>query len=343
VSEDKFAIRKLAGDADLKLWDGFVAASPQANPFSTSGWLLNAGAAVGAEIEIWIASKGDRIVAGIPIPTRRMGERWHLGLPLSAYDTFVYRSRAAGHPAAATSEHLEVTEALLAATQKGIKNWSLLLSTAIDDVRPWIWAGWAARPRYTYVLDVSQPLQVAATVRPRLRKAQEAGMAMREEWDLDAIWSVFAGTQGRQGFGVRLTRQQFDRLARSLFEGGLARMEIAFAPDGEPAAGHIVLAVPGTQAAFQWIAGTNGRYLQSGVSAWQTVESAAELGRRGFRSWDLCGADLPSVARFKSDLGAALVTYYQVDAPRGAVESLYGALKSSVRKASRSVRRPPRS
>src|SRR5262249_14137960 len=185
--------------------------------------------------------------------------------------------------------------------------------------------------RYTYVLDVSQPLQVSATVRPRLRKAQEAGMRLVGDWDMDAIWTVFAETQGRQGFGVRLTRPSFSRLAQSLHDGGLARMEIAVAANGEPAAGHIVLAVPGTPTAYQWIAGTHSRYLPSGVSAWQTVESAAELGRRGLRAWDLCGADLPSVARFKSDLGAELVAYYQVEAPRGPVESLYGALKSSWR------------
>src|SRR5262249_42649553 len=162
----------------------------------------------------------------------------------------------------------------------------------ITDVRPWIWAGWAARPRYTYVLDVSQPLQVSATVRPRLRKAAEAGMQLRGDWDLNALWTVFAETQGRQGFGVRLTRESFSRLAQSLPDAGLARMEIAVAANGEPAAGHIVLQVPGTSTAYQWVAGTNSRHLTSGVSAWQAVESAAELSRRGARSWDLCGADL---------------------------------------------------
>src|SRR5262249_21833640 len=163
---------------------------------------------------------------------------------------------------------------------------------------------------------------------PRLRKATEAGTKLVGEWDLDALWRVFAETQGRQGFGVRLTRESFSRLAQSLHDGGLARMEIAVAANGEPAAGHIVLQVPGATAAYQWVAGTHSGHLKSGVSAWQTVESAAELGRRGVRSWDLCGADLASVARFKSDLGADLVVYYQVDAPRGAVESMYGAFKS---------------
>lgn len=331
MSEDKFSPRRLEGDADLARWDDFVAASPQANPFSTTAWLLNAGAAVGADLEFLVVEKGDRIVAGVAIPSRELGGRWHLGLPLAAYETFLYRSRADSHPAGATSEHLEVSAALIGARQKQLRNWSLLLSPAITDVRPWIWTRWDVRPRYTYVLDVSKPLNVSATVRPRLRKAAEAGMTLHGEWDLDALWSVFADTQGRQGFGVRLTRESFSRLAQSLHAGGLARMEIARAADGEPAAGHILLAVPGTSTAFQWVAGTHSRYFKSGVSAWQTVESATELGRRGFQAWDLCGADLASVARFKSDLGAELVVYYQADAPRGAIEKIHGAIKASSR------------
>lgn len=336
MSEEKFALRRLEGDSDLKRWDAFVAASPQANPFSTSTWLVNAAAAVGADLEILVVEKGDRIVAGVAIPSREMGGRWHLGLPLAAYETFLFRPRTDSHPAAATSEHLEVSEALINARTKQVRNWSLLLSPAITDARPWIWARWDVRPRYTYVLDVSRPLQVSATVRPRLRKAAEAGMKLVGDWNLDALWSVFAETQNRQDFGVRLTQDGFRRLAQSLHDGGLARMEIARAADGEPAAGHIVLAVPGTATAFQWVAGTHSRYFKSGVSAWQTVESAAELGRRGFQRWDLCGADLPSVARFKSDLGADLVVYFQVDAPRGAIEKIHGAIKASSRALRRS-------
>jgi hypothetical protein len=260
-----------------------------------------------------------------------MGGRWHLGLPLASYNSFVYRPSASSHPESVTQEHLEVSRALIQATHGRLKNWDLMLVPSITDVRPWLWSGWTARPRYTYVLDLSRPLPVSHAVRKHLRKCQDAGMKLDGEWNLDALCAVFDATQERKGFGLRLTADRFRRFAGELHEAGLASMQVAHAADGEPAAGHVLLAVPGTDACFHWVVGTHSRYLTSGVSAWLMVETAAEMARRGFRSWDLCGADFPSIARFKSNLGGTLVPYFQVEAPRGTVDAAYAALKRALR------------
>src|SRR5262249_53308071 len=128
----------------------------------------------------------------------------------------------------------------------------------------------------------------------------------------------------------------FRRLSERLREAGIATMAIARAADGEPAAGHILLALPGVPLSFHWAIGTHARHLTGGASTWLMVETAAELARRGFHTWDLCGADFPSIARFKSHLGGALVHYFQVEAPRSAIESAYTSLKTSWR----TLRRP---
>ena len=332
----KYGARRLEGETDLQAWDRFVAESPQANPFSTWAWLANAGAIVGAETEIWVVTKGDVWVAGVPLTSRRLGGRWQLGLPLSAYNTVAYRPPPSSDPASVTAEHLGVTHTLIDATRGRLRNLSMMLSPTVVDVRPWTWSGWKATPRYTYVLDVTGPLRLRSSVRPSVRKCQEAGMTVDTTWDLDAFCPMFEETRERQGFAVRLSLADFRRLADALHGEGLAKMGIGRTAEGEPAAGVIQLAIPGTPVCFHWLAGTTSRHLTSGASAWLMAETAVEIGRRGHRSWDLCGADIPSVARFKGYLGGALTAYFEVDAPRGAIESAYGALK----RLRRSLRRP---
>ncbi len=88
----KYAIRRLEGDGDLARWDAFVRRSPQANPFAMSGWLRPACAATGAALELRVATKGDEWVAGVPlVHRRRLGQPFHFGLPLAAYNSWIYR------------------------------------------------------------------------------------------------------------------------------------------------------------------------------------------------------------------------------------------------------------
>lgn len=324
-----YAVRRLAGD-DLRLWDAFVTASPQANPFSTTCWLDYAAEAVGAKNEVWVVSKGDSWLAGVALSSRVLGGRWHLGLPLASYNSFIYKPNLSTHPESITLEHIEITHALIDGTRGRLRNWNLMLVPSIKDVRPWLWSGWTARPRYTYLLDLTRPLPVSHSVRKHLRKGQDAGFRLDTEWNLDDLCSVFSATQERKGFAVRLDPERFRRLSEGLFRGGLASMKIARTPEGDPIAGHVLLSLPGAADTFHWVVGTHSQYLTSGVSPWLMVETASEMARRGYRSWDLCGADFPSIARFKSNLGGTLVSYFQVEAPREPIGSMYSNLKRVV-------------
>jgi hypothetical protein len=197
---------------------------------------------------------------------------------------------------------------------------SFLLPIGVDDARPFAWSGWDTEPRYTYVLDVTSELQLTDSVRRHLRKCRESGCTFTSEWDFDAFVSVFDQTRERQGFGIRLGAERFRSLANGLHDDGLAWMGSARSPAGETLSSQIVLSIPGTAGAYMWTAGTRPDQLSSGVSAWLMVEIAAEAGRRGHRYWDLCGADYPSIARFKSELGGALRHYFRVSSPPSPVE-----------------------
>jgi GNAT superfamily N-acetyltransferase len=183
-----------------------------------------------------------------------------------------------------------------------------------------VWAGWRAVPRYTYILDTTRDLPVTDSVRRHIRKCRESGCTLSTVWDLDAFGSVFDATRERQGFGLRLAPEAFRTLATQLHDAGLAWMASARSTDGRTLSSQIVLSVPGGRGAYMWTAGTHPEHLSSGVSAWLMVEIAAEARRRGHTFWDLCGADYPSIARFKSELGGTLTHYFQIQSSPSSLE-----------------------
>jgi hypothetical protein len=169
------------------------------------------------------------------------------------------------------------------------------------------------------------------SVRRHVRKCVESGYTTSAAWDWPAFARVFMQTRQRQDFGLAIGPGAMETLARSLEQHGLAWMLHAVDPGGEIVASHVVLAAPGLPAAMMWVAGVATTSLASGVGPWLMLEVAAEIGRRGHPVWDLCGADLEGVARFKADLGARLEHYFQVGAPLDPWGRLYGLAKRVVR------------
>jgi Acetyltransferase (GNAT) domain len=319
-SPPAYEARRLSLPDDGVRWEEFVRASREAHPFATLAWLEGAAEATGAGFDLWAVTKGEEWIAAAAVTYRtRAGLRVHFGPPLAAYSPIVYRRIESTTPWSKSTEHARATAALAEALSGAYRSLSFLLPPSIDDVRPFTWAHWDARPRYTYVLDVTRELPVADSVRRHLRKCRESGCTLSTDWDFDRFWEVFDETRKRQQFGIRLDRETFRRLAERLHHAGVAWM-VSGMLGGQMASSQIVLSIPGTAGAFMWTAGTRQEALSSGVSAWLMVEIAAEVRRRGHSTWDLCGADFPSVARFKSELGGTLEHYFQIDAPRSGVE-----------------------
>lgn len=331
AASTRFAVERLRLPEEGAAWDAFARASADPHPFATRSWLENASRAAGAELDLWAVKKGSEWIAAVGVSYRiRAGKRVHFGLPLAAYSPWVVRTREGGHPSSRASEHLAATDALTAELRRQYRLLSFLLPLGMDDVRPFTWAGWDAKPRYTYVLDTAGEPQVTDSIRRHLRKGRESGCTFSADWDFDAFSSVFDETRRRQGFGIRLGAEAFRSLASALHADGLAWMASARSADGQTLSSQIVLSVPGAASAYMWTAGTRHDQLSSGVSSWLMVEIAAEAGRRGHAFWDLCGADYPSIARFKSELGGALRHYFQVTSPPSAAERVMLWLRARV-------------
>jgi hypothetical protein len=323
TERSRFTLEHTPWSAVAGRWAEFHARSGAVDPFASRAWLETLSRAAGLAVDAWVVKKGDEWIAALAVPHRPwFGRRIAAGLPLAAYSPLVTRPPANGHPASRTTEHLDATSQIARELPRAYELIDLLLPAEFDDVRGWTWNGWSARPRYTYVLSLTTELRLADSVRRHLRKCREAGYEVDLNWSFDAFWDPFEATRRRQGFTTRLERSTLASAANDLHAAGEAWMVGIRAPDGRWVASQILVGGASSPTTGMWLAGSHDDALASGASSFLMVASAEEARRRGHRAWDLCGADLPGVARFKAELGADLRSYFQVSGPRSPLGSL---------------------
>ena len=314
-----YTISLLRSADELARWDGFVCQSPQANPFASLTWLQTSARLLDCALDIWVAARGDDWLCGAPVFwRRRLGQRVGFVPPLSAYHSFLYSPRLAAsrYPSKVTAEHLALSRALAQALMKRYGTVKHLLHWTVADVRPWQWLSWDAIPRYSYHLSLDAEPAFSHAVRKHIRKCNEAGFTLSTDWNLAGFWQLYQQTQDRQRFSAGLDRGAFFELAEAMKGSAQAWMISALSPQGEMAASRIELSLPGSHCLFDWVAGGAPEFLASGVNPWLMRKPRPSARQRGYTLWDLCGADVEPVARFKGEFGGQLVHYFQVESPR---------------------------
>jgi hypothetical protein len=213
------------------------------------------------------------------------------------------------HASGRTAEWHRVAQPLVDEMRRRGSANQLYLSPDVDDVRPWQWRGFFVSVRYTYFLDA--PLEGGdREVRRMTEKAVRLGIRVERVSDPRPILECLADSESRQGFAHGLGVRELGEARRLVGDDGF-RMYASFDPDGRPASAMVLLHSPGARA-IGWVGGTKSARLRDGAThaVWRTsFEDAVADGAVGI---DLCGANMPSVAAFKSHWGARLVTNYGV-------------------------------
>jgi|GEM_PF-2242752 hypothetical protein len=319
-------------------WDAWVASSPEGSPFATTTFLRAFAGALGAVAEVWILRKGDNRLAALPLLHRkRFGRKSNQGIPLVPYIPVIFGPAvlASTYSSGNFSHYLSIVRRFLEPLAREYGSVNLRLMPGALDARPWLWAGWSARPDYTYIIQLTAEPRFARASRRSIRKAQEAGVTLDLAWDLETHCRLLRGTTERQGIWIGMPHDAFCQAANALAEAGLALMATARDAAGEPMASRIELGIPGTATVYDWTAGTNPRNLSLGASAWLMAQIFDRCAARGWSQWDLCGASYENIAKYKSEFGGDLRATFSLASPRTLPEAFR---EEGLRFASRALR-----
>jgi hypothetical protein len=291
-------------------WEAFVAGSSLGSAYALPGYLDVLSGVVGGGTRIVVARRGDAIGGGLALLEQKAPVgRYVSPRILLYYNGFVLRDYETRYPSERVARQLETVEALAAHVAAfGYGRLALRTRSPFADARPLLAHGWSVTPSYTYVVPLDDLEQLWARVDQNLRRLVERGrgngLELVVDDDFDAFHRLHVGTGGRKGAPVYLDLDRFRRYYDGLRALGLCHLFHARTPDGRVAASQLVLL--GHRVTHTVSAASEPALQATGANPWLRWTVFEQLAAEGFVANDLTDAMLPSVARFKSQLGGEL-------------------------------------
>lgn len=305
---------------DHALWAEFVANSPDGSVHSLPAYLDALCAATGDGYRILAAERDGRLAGGIALYQRRSPFGMYVSpRTLLYYNGLILARHTATSPSQRTAWHLQTLAALERSLAKlPYARLRFKCRSTLTDLRSFDEQGWALRPTWSYVAEISDLSALWSRVhkdqRRLIERCRERGLQVTVNDDFDAFHRLHVQTHQRKGAPLYLPLAAFRRFVETLQGSGLARLYHARLPDGRVAASQLVLTGP-HPVTHSVAAATDADFLKLGVSAFLRWSVFEDLAGAGYHANDLTDAALNQVTRFKSQLGGELVLCLQVSRP----------------------------
>jgi hypothetical protein len=307
---DSYDILEVGDEAG---WDDFVRRAAGGTVFSTSAWLRCARQATGSPFRCFGCYKNGQLIAGVSgLEQRRVLFTRFSTPPLTPHGGLLCAPFPGKGPAKAEAEWSRAAALLAGHLARRYGHVHLIHAPAVADVREFLWAGWSARVRYTYLIDLRDREALWERLERRTRtvihKAEKAGFQLHPTGDLDLFQRQYELIYARQGGPPPVPALLVRRFAQQVLEAGLGQAWAIVSPAGQTAA--VVVFVPGFGTAHAWVAGADPALNSTGATSllyWRF------FARTALPWFDFVGANLPDIARFKRGFGGDLVPYYAVE------------------------------
>ncbi len=299
---------------DAPLWDAFVDESPQGTVFATSAWLGATAAACGGEPVMLGVWRNGRLAAGTAFLLQRRGPLRKASMPaVVPYGGVLYRPETGKRWSEAESFDAECAEQIVAYLGRRFHYAQVVNPPGFNDVRPFVWNGWRADVRYTYLIDIEAPDRVWDVMEHRVRKVighAEDTLEVGEAIDYDRFSSLFSRIYHDRGVKAPVESATIGRFAAAVLERVPSEMRTVRDRTGEIVSA--VILVHDRRRVYTWMSGSlpdrnaDGAY---SLLFWDTIRRYAGT----HRQLDLVGANMPSIAFFKKGFGGVLTPYYACD------------------------------
>jgi hypothetical protein len=324
-----------------------VSESPDGSVFSLPQYLEVLCAAAGGRFSVLGVRYRGELAGGVALYERdsRFGKQVSPRRLLS-YNGIVLRRYDSRYPSQETSRHIKVMSCLAnALAQRGYAGIRLNCRSTITDVRPFLAAGWAASPHYTYIIPIGDRdmlwSRIEQNLRRLIKRCEQSGMSASADDDFEACYRMHAITMHRKGLSPYLTESSFRRYFKALREAGFCRLFHARLPGGRPVATQLVLLGP-SPVTHTVTAAADPEFLRTGVNAfirWKVFEALSVM---GFSGNDLTGAGLNPVTHFKSQLGGDLHLFLALDGPRSLGHRIAQRAEAVIRQSRTGLKRAAR-
>ncbi|WP_445006038.1 GNAT family N-acetyltransferase [Halomonas mongoliensis] len=184
------------------------------------------------------------------------------------------------------------------------------LSPIVNDVRPFLWSGMEATPRFTFHINPHCYRQyIDSRTAKKSRKAIAAGYKCDITTDLDAVVSCLGESESRNDFDHQVSKEGLAILRDKMGDNFVCFL--AYDVDEKPAGARVTFYADGGMV-MAWSAGVRTAALKDGVNNLLGEFVLDHFSARNCQIFDFVGANIPPVAEMKEAWGGELVCYYTI-------------------------------
>ncbi len=316
-------ITTLDAEADADEWNRYVDRSPGTNPFYRAEALRLQAEDTGTELHLLAGFKGQEAVGIFPVFEYSKGplrgafspapRSWSCYLGPSVLNVAKLKRRKADRRVqrflqgclAWIDEHLSPL-------------YTRFVAAEFEDVRPFVWNEYTVDPEYTYVVDLEGSEadllgRFSSDARSNVRNADEDAYTI-EEGSLDDVERIVSQVEQRyenQGRSFQLSTEFARSVADALPEGAIRPYVCRV--DGEFLGGILVAESDSTR--YRWQGGVkpdaNVDIAINDLLDWAVMRDGLQS---GIDRYDLVGAGVPSINRYKAKFNPRLETNYTITA-----------------------------
>lgn len=307
------------GEYDIRLlqpeeyaaWDKLQELSSQGSLYSKTIWLEAIAKAYKLKYCVYGCYKKNQLVGGVGLfYIEKWKKKVAFSPPLTPYTGMVI-SEETGKNAKILSRNMRVAEQLIPVLEKDFDYIKLVHHWGLKDIRPFTWGGWASSVHYSYLIPLANLDGLYASLDKRDRKpiktAESMGFTCRRDTDYEDFHRLFALTFIKQNMPVPVSRETFLQLVMALSSQQACRLYLVKNIENKNIAGMVVLT--DSSGAHAWLGGTDPDYLNSGATPFLFWHIFRDLASE-YPVFDLDGANIKTIARFKKNMGGILVPYY---------------------------------
>jgi len=213
---------------DRELWDSFVESSPYGLLFHRWDYMTITGEHAGYQLLPYGVYKGEELVCLAPLYFKNAhGVKMLFSPPpmqaVIPYQGFVPGKEFDGLKLGKKEAIMDLIANDLSAEVDAISPhyFSLTLVPGLTDIRQFLWRGYAPKVHYTYVIDLTRPVEAIwgdfhYKLRSKIRKAEKAGMDLVRSAEISTLYASIAERFSQPEMNIPMvSRRYFEDLFRA--------------------------------------------------------------------------------------------------------------------------------
>lgn len=309
---------------DPEEWNKFNLYSPQSNPFQNYAWLKVYSEFFNLSLNILFVKKGEEIISGLIYPVKKkiffnistpLLFTYYTGILFQDFEREKVQKRIIQKNEAILKihQHLEQT----------LDFFTLKLHYTIDDVRQFKWLGYKIKPRHTFILNIESIEKLwdglSNSLKRKIKDAQEQGFKLVKTTSVDELAQQQILSFERTGGRFFLNFAELKQLLEKLAQKNLLKIYHLVDKNDQVIASRGISIWNGK--AYDIVAGTIGKEIDnaSHFLVWKILE---DLSSNNVKEFDFCGADIESVAFFKTQFGGEIKISFEVSYAKGLLKFL---------------------